>query len=38
MEIRDNYEKTIIARNVDSTASVEGIKIIRLTDFLLNDY
>lgn len=35
MEIRDNYEKTVIARSVDSTASVEGIKICRLTDFLL---
>ena len=35
IEIRDNYEKTVIARSVDSTASVEGIKICRLTDFLL---
>ena len=36
MEIRDNYEKIVIARSVDSTASVEGIKICRLTDFLLD--
>ena len=36
MEIRDNYAKVIIARNVDSTAPVEGIKICRLTDFLLD--
>lgn len=35
MEIRDNYEKIVIARSVDSTASVEGIIICRLTDFLL---
>ena len=35
MEIRDNYEKTVIARSVDSTASVEVIKICRLTYFLL---
>ena len=36
MEIRDNYEKVVIARSVNSTATVEGIKIRRLTDFLLN--
>ena len=35
MEIRDNYEKTVIARSVNSTATVEGIRICRLTDFLL---
>ncbi len=35
MDIRDNYEKTVIARSVNSTASVEGIRIRRLTDFLL---
>lgn len=37
LEIRDNYEKTVIARSVDSTAPVEGIKICRLTDFLLDN-
>ena len=36
MEIRDNYEKTVIARSVNSTATVEGIKIVQLTDFLLS--
>lgn len=36
MEIRDNYAKVVIARSVDSTAPVEGIKICRLTDFLLD--
>ena len=36
MEIGDNYEKVVIARSVNSTATVEGIKIRRLTDFLLN--
>ena len=33
--IRDNYEKVIIALNVDSTASVEGIKIKPMMEFLL---
>ena len=33
--VRDNYEKVIIAMNTTSTASIEGIKIIRLLDFLL---
>lgn len=33
--VRDNYEKVVIAMNVNSTASVEGIKIVRLMDFLL---
>ncbi len=33
--IRDNYEKTVIAMNTNSTAPVEGIRIVRLIDFLL---
>lgn len=33
--IRDNYEKTVITLHTDTTASVEGIKIVRLLDFLL---
>ncbi|MGN0361234.1 MAG: ATP-binding protein [Bilifractor sp.] len=33
--VRDNYEKTIITLNTTSTASVDGIKIVRLLDFLL---
>ena len=33
--IRDNYEKAVIALNVSNTASVDGIRIIRLLDFLL---
>lgn len=32
--IRDNYRKVILALNTKSTASVEGIEIIRLIDFL----
>ena len=35
MDIRDNYEKVIIARNTNSTGNIEGIKIRRLIDFLL---
>lgn len=35
-EIRDNYEKIVIARSVNSTAMVEGIKIHKLKDFLLD--
>ena len=33
--VRDNYEKVIIAMNTNSTASEEGIRIVRLIDFLL---
>lgn len=36
MEIKDNYKKVVIARNVNSTAPAEGIAICRLTDFLLD--
>ena len=36
MEIRDNYEKIVLARNVNSTATIEGIRIRRLTDFLMD--
>ncbi len=36
MEIRDNYEKIVLARNVSSTAPIEGIRIRRLADFLLD--
>lgn len=32
--VRDNYRKVILAMNTNSTASVEGIEIIRLIDFL----
>ena len=32
--VRDNYEKAVIVLHTDSTASVEGIRIIRLIDFL----
>ena len=35
MSVRDNYEKAVIAMNAPMTTSVEGIKIIRLIDFLL---
>ena len=33
--VRDNYEKVVIAMSTNSTAEVEGIKIVRLIDFLL---
>ncbi|MBQ9008221.1 MAG: ATP-binding protein [Clostridia bacterium] len=33
--VKDNYEKVIITMNTYSTASEEGIKIVRLIDFLL---
>lgn len=33
--IRDNYEKLVIAGNCDNPVTQDGIKIIRLTDFLL---
>jgi predicted AAA+ superfamily ATPase len=32
--VRDNYRKVILAMNTNSTASVEGIEIIKLIDFL----
>ena len=35
MAVRDNYKKVVIAMSTNSTASVEGIKIVRLIDFLL---
>ena len=35
MAVRDNYEKVVIAMNANFTSSVEGIKIVRLIDFLL---
>lgn len=33
--VKDNYEKVIVTMNTNSTASEEGIKIVRLIDFLL---
>ena len=33
--VRDNYRKVILTMNTNSTASVEGIEIIRLIDFLI---
>ena len=35
LTVRDNYEKVILTMRINSTASIEGIKIIRLIDFLL---
>lgn len=35
--IRDNYEKAVIAMACDSTVTQDGIKIVRLSDFLLGD-
>ena len=36
-QVRDNYEKVVLAMRTDSTASFEGIKIQRVIDFLLED-
>lgn len=35
--IRDNYEKSVIAGNCGYPITEDGIKIINLTDFLLDD-
>ena len=35
--IRDNYKKVVLTMNADSTASVEGIQIVKLIDFLLQN-
>ena len=35
-KIRDNYEKLVIAGNCDIPITQDGIKIIKLTDFLLD--
>ena len=35
--IRDNYEKAVIAGSCDNPVTQDGIKIIKLTDFLLNN-
>ena len=35
--IRDNYEKTVIAGSCDFPMTEDGIKIIKLTDFLLDE-
>ena len=34
--IRDNYEKMVIASNIDFPITQDGINIIKLTDFLMN--
>lgn len=36
-QVRDNYEKVVLAMRTASTASVEGIKIRRVIDFLLDE-
>ncbi len=35
--VRDNYDKVIIVMNTNTVSSIEGIKIIRLIDFLLQE-
>ena len=37
MAVRDNYEKVVIVMNTNTTASIEGIKVVRLIDFLVNE-
>ena len=34
-KIRDNYEKVVLARKCDNSITQDGIKIVKLTDFLL---
>lgn len=36
-KIRDNYEKVVIAGECDNPMTQDGIKIVKLTDFLLED-
>ena len=36
--VRDNYEKVVLVKKTDSTASVDGIKIQRVIDFLLEEW
>ena len=35
--IRDNYRKVVIAGSCDAPVTQEGIQIVKLTDFLLDD-
>ncbi|MDD4583626.1 MAG: hypothetical protein PHR60_05490 [Eubacteriales bacterium] len=35
-DIRDNYEKVVIAGNIDHPVTQDGIKIVKVTDFLLD--
>ena len=35
--VRDNYQKVVLAMRTDSTASVEGIRIQKVMDFLLEE-
>ena len=37
-QIRDNYEKNVIALNCNIPTDHEGIKMVRLIDFLLESY
>ena len=36
-KIRDNYEKVVIAGECDNPVTQDGIKIVKLTDFLLKE-
>jgi len=38
LSIRDNYEKIVLVLNYDLAQTIEGIKIIKISDFLLEDY
>ena len=37
MLVQDNYEKIVLVKKTDSTASINGIKVQRVIDFLLED-
>ena len=37
MLVQDNYEKVVLVKKIDSTASINGIKVQRVIDFLLED-
>lgn len=38
LSIKDNYEKIVLALDCDFTQTIDGIKIIKILDFLLEDF
>lgn len=38
LSIRDNYEKIVLVLNCDLAQTIDGIKIVKISDFLLEDY
>lgn len=37
MAVRDNYEKVILTMNTSLAASIDGIKVVKLIDFLVGE-